>query len=657
MFYNDSTINLVNPDNWDASKPLEHELSRKLADTLGLDNVAIEKPADSTHGDFSTNIAMQNAKELGKNPRELAEEYLSKINSDELFKTYLEKSEIAGPGFINFFLKKEAYLNELEKFAKFSSELKLPILLQKTIMLEYAHPNPFKSFHIGHLRNIVLGESLVRILEALGARVVRVNYQGDVGMHIAKSIWAMMKNVERGTLNVEQGTWSQERETLSGERGAEGAESSQESNNSDVLSAIKFEDMTSYEKARLIGEMYAKGATAFEEDDVAKEEIKKINFAIYTIQQNKFIQDHPEWTPMKKYQDFLEEDSVNLELIEQLYELGKSWSLDEFHRLYERLGSHFEREFMESETLYLSDLKVREAEEKGILKKSEGALIFDGEEYGLETRVFLNSLGLPTYEGKELGLAELQFSEFGEINVCIHNVAVEQKSFFKATFKVEELLDPEKYKGKQYHNAYEFVGLKSGKMSSRKGKVVLAEDILNTAKEKLVEKMTDKEIADREDTLEKIAIAAVKYSFLNLSPFTYLAFDIDASLNFEGDSGPYLLYTYTRGNKLLKDYGDVVEIETSNLRALDSKHEVALIKHIAGFESAIIDAGKSLSPNALTNYLFVLAQHFNQFYKNSPILNEENEMLKEARLALTKLTTQVLKQGLYLLGIETVERM
>lgn len=628
----------MNPDHWDAAKSLESGLARKIADTLGLDEVAIEKPADPSHGDFSTNIAMQKAKELGKNPRELADEYLSKINADGLFESYLDKAEIAGPGFINFYLNKSAIIGELEELNTSESKV-LPVLLGKKIMFEYAHPNPFKSFHIGHLRNIILGESLIRILEALGADIVRVNYQGDVGMHIAKTIWAMTKNVERVTLKGERllASFPRKRESIDSEVEPEVGESS------------------SYEKAKLLGEMYAEGATAFEEDEKAEKEIKNINFAIYTIQQNKFLDKHPDWQPMKKYSDFLDDTAVNLDQIEELYELGKSWSLEEFHRLYKRLGSTFEREYMESETLYLSDLKVKEAKERGILKESEGALIFDGEEYGLETRVFLNSLGLPTYEGKELGLAELQFGDYPDVDLNIHNVAVEQKSFFAVTFKTEELLD-EKFKGKQYHNAYEFVGLKSGKMSSRKGKVVLAEDILNEAKDKLREMTMDKNKLD-EETIEKIALAAVKYSFLNISPFKYLAFDIEESLNFEGDSGVYLLYTFSRGQKLIRDYQTSLPEGDLNFSLLNSEFEEKLIKHLTMFESAIIDSGKGLAPNLLTNYLFNLAQLFNQFYKNLPILNEKDEDLREARLILTNLTTKVLKKGLYLLGIETVEHM
>lgn len=628
-FYNDPTIALVNPAAWDEQKSFVNELAdfiRQALVALGVEaeNIKVDRTTEAGFGDFSSNIAMQLAKSLGRNPRELAGEVIAELQKSTEFSEYVEKVEVAGPGFINFFLKKEIFVEELSRIFSWKDEPGFSILKGKKIMFEYAHPNPFKSFHIGHLRNIVLGESLIRILESLGAEVIRVNYQGDVGMHIAKSLWAMLKNVELGAWNVEE-----------------------------------VEKESSYEKMKLIGKLYAYGATQYEEDENVKKEIKDLNYAIYTIQQEKFLSVKPDWQPFKKYSDYLENPNLDMKKIAELYELGKKWSLDEFHRIYERLYSTFAREYMESETLYFSDLNIKKALEHGILEESEGAVIFKGEKYGLDTRVFLNSFRLPTYEGKELGLGEIKFTEFGQVDLHIHNVAVEQISFFKVTFKVKELLDPEKYRGRQYHNAYEFVGLISGKMASRKGKVVLAEDVLNEARDLLAPLMADKEIAGdtKSEVLERIAVGAVKYSFLNISPFKYLAFDIKSSVNFEGDSGPYLLYTYARGNKLVQDSKANIEFDSKRLSELTSDSEIKLIKHLADFANVLIESGKNLSPNYLTTYLFELAQLFNSFYKTSPVLSESHPEIKQGRLLLTKLTTQVLEQGLYLLGIKTVERM
>lgn len=629
FFYNDPTIDLVNSAAWDEQKSFLNELGgfiRQALIALGIEaeNIKVDRTTEAGFGDFSSNVAMQLAKSLGRNPRVLSSEVIAELEKNPEFSKYVEKVEVAGPGFINFFLKKEVFVEELSRIFNWKDKPGFSVLKGKKIMFEYAHPNPFKSFHIGHLRNIVLGESLIRILESLGAEVIRVNYQGDVGMHIAKSLWAMLEKAKTGEFSPED-----------------------------------IEQKSSYEKMKLIGELYAYGATKFEEDENIKKEIKDLNYAIYTIHQEKFLAAKPDWQPFKKYSDYLENPNLDMKKIEDFYELGKKWSLDEFHRIYERLYSTFAREYMESETMYFSDSNVKKAIEQGVLEESEGAVIFRGEKYGLDTRVFLNSLRLPTYEGKELGLGELKLADFGEVDLHIHNVAVEQISFFKVTFKVKELLDPQNYKGKQYHNAYEFVGLVSGKMASRKGKVVLGEDVLNEAKDLLAPLMNGKGIDEsaKSEALERIAVGAVKYSFLNISPFKYLAFDINSSVNFEGDSGPYLLYTFARGNKLVQDSQASVEFDGEALSQLDSEHELKLVKQLTDFRNIVIEAGKQLSPNYLTTYLFELAQMFNSFYKHSPVLNETDPKLKQARLILTKLTIEVLQQGLYLLGVKTVERM
>lgn len=627
FFYNDPSINLVNPQSWDQAKVFISDLTLFLQSTLerlGVkeQEVKVDKITDDKFGDYSTNIAMQLAKQVKQNPINLAKEIILELEKDKNFLMYVDKVEVAGGGFINFFLKQETILKAIRDSFEESDYKK--ILQGKRIMFEYGQPNPFKSFHIGHLRNITLGESLIRVLEYLGASVVRVNYQGDVGMHIAKSLWAIFEKEKKGSFDIE-----------------------------------KLEKLDSYKRMKIIGELYTYGATKYEEDELAQKEIKDINYAIYTLHQERFLKQHKEWKPFKKYSDYIENPQIDMVLLEKFYELGKKWSFEELNRLYKRLYSHFDREYMESETLYLSDINIKKALELKILEESDGAIIFNGEKYGLDTRVFLNSFKLPTYEGKEIGLGELKDMEYKDIDLHIHNVATEQISFFKVTFKVKELLNPEEFRGRQFHNAYEFVGLVSGKMSSRKGKVVLAEDILNEAKELLrpLMKGAKFENSKKEDILEKITIGAVKYSFLNISPFKYLAYDMKSSVSFEGDSGPYLLYTFARGNKIIQDSKTEIELDVNLLLSLDSKLELKLLKQISFYQNVVIETGKQLSPNILTNYLFELAQIFNSFYKESPILNESDEKIKSARLLLTKLTTQTLQKGLYLLGIKTVESM
>lgn len=563
--------------------------------SISIQDIMLERPQDESHGDWSANIAMTLASQLRKSPREIADKIVSELKKSKSEK--IEKVETADPGFVNFKLADNQYIQNLEQILREEEDYgNSDRLSGKRIMIEFAHPNPFKAFHIGHLRNIILGESLVRLTESQGAKVIRANYQGDVGMHIAKCLWAL-KDID----------------------------------------SKNYPD-TADEKVALLGKLYAKGASAFEEDPKAKQEITAINKKIYT-----------------------KEDSQ----INKLWTLGKKWSLEKFHEIYKRLYTTFEREYFESETLDTCKKYIEKAQEKGILKESQGAIVFDGSKYGLDTRVFLNSEGLPTYEGKELGLAYMEFTDYGNIDLCIHNVAVEQISFFKVTFKVEELLEPKLFKDRQYHNAYEFVGLKKGKMSSRKGNVILGNDILNEAHNKIAKVISDrKEITNKEETAEIIGVGAVKWSFLKISPFKYLAFDLESSLNFDGDSGPYLQYTYARSRSILReaeksetDKKTIGNILDSKESVLQSDEEKSLLRWLERFPEVVEKASIDYSPNLICSYLFDLAQRFNSFYKNNPVLKAEREEDKIARLALTKATSIVIKRGLDLLGIKTVEKM
>ncbi len=525
------------------------------------------------------------AKKLEKNPNETVSELIRKVKPNEV----ISGAKVAGPYF-NIILNKDSLVGDVLKQINNQKEEygKNEKLRNKKIMVEFAHPNPFKSFHIGHLRNIILGESLVRILEFHGAKVIRTNYQGDVGMHIAKCLWAFREVNEKKYPKVAD------------------------------------------EKVALLGKCYARGAKAFEESKVDQEMIKLINKKIYAR----------------------DDEEIN-----KLWEIGKNWSLEKFHEIYERVYSHFDREYMESEMIDSCVKYINQALKKGILEVSDGAVIFNGKKYGIDTRVFLNSEGLPTYEGKELGLAYKEFTDFGKIDLCLHNVAVEQISFFKVTFKVQELLDDKMFKGKQYHNAYEFVGLKKGKMSSRKGEVVLGNDILNEANDRIKGLVKEKGVVkDIKEVSEKISIGAIKYSFLKINPFKYLAFDMDESVNFEGDSGPYIQYTYVRICSIIKKTENINQITEAKYSDLTDEKEYKIVLILAKYSEIVKKAGDNYDPSEITKYLFELSQQFNDYYHNVPILKAE-EKVRLARLSLIISVSQIIKNGLNLLGIEVVEEM
>lgn len=545
---------------------------------IPIEQISIERPANMSHGDYSCNIAFRLTKTLKKNPFEIASDIASKLAPDAI----IEKIEPLKPGFINFWIRKEVLLKTLSSIQK--ETLECPphhFGSTKKIIIEFAHPNPFKLVHIGHLRNMTTGESICRILERAGNTVIRANYQGDVGMHIAKSIWQMRKLI------------------------------------TDKPDAFK--NKTIDEKIKLLGKLYAEGNNAYEADEKAKAEINEINKLIY--QQDPSV--------------------INY------WKEGRQWSLESFHQLYKRIYTHFDREYFESECAE-PGLKIsHEALEKGILEKSDGAIVFNGKKNGLDTRVFVNSLGLPTYEGKELGLAEKEFTDFGEIDKCLHIVASEQTSFFKVTFKVEELLKPELYKNKQYHLVYGWVRLKSGKMSSRSGNVVEANWLLDETKKKILE-----QFKNSDEVAETLAVAAVKYSFLKNTLQNEISFDLEESISVEGNSAPYLMYTYVRTRGILKNN----TVATQVTKIMPNEEEYQLLRLLNQYPDIYHAAAANFAPHFIAIYLFELAQAFNLFYQKHQILKSE-EPSRTLRLQLTKAVSTILKDGLYLLGIQTVDKM
>ncbi len=590
-------------------KKILEDLKKEVAD-LGFPStdtlLSISK--NPAFGDYSTNLALQLAKQSTGNSHQSAEEIANKIvtrvKSQESSKDYLEKVEVAGGGFINFFIKDQSLIENISKVHESETSKQLT----GKVMVEFAHPNTHKAFHIGHLRNISIGESIVRLLEAVGYEVVRANYEGDVGMHIAKAIYALLHIPEF----------------------------------KDEVDKIK----GVHERVEFLGKAYAVGSKAFEEDEAAKQEIKDINFLVYASAQ-RFQQEKGISASSTDYLKFTEGKEDKVSEVFNLWKETRQWSLDYFETIYKRVDTHFDRYFFESECLGGVD-KANQAVKKGILQESEGAIIFKGEDYGFDTRVFVNSLGLPTYEAKELALAEKEFSEFGNLDKIIHVVGPEQASFFKVTFKVEELLDP-LYKDKQYHLSYGWVRLKQGKMSSRTGDVVLGEWLLDEAKQEIKKEFPEMD----EQTAEKVAVGAVKYSMLQFGTSSEISFSFEESISLQGDSGPYLQYACARANSVLKSaqYQFKEPVKSENLE----KEEREVLRKIEYFEEMIAEAAKNYAPNIIASYLTDLAKTFNLFYQKHRILKAEEKM--EFRLALTSAVAIVLKKGLYLLGIEAPERM
>ncbi len=467
----------------------------------------------------------------------------------------------------------------------------------KRIMVEFAHPNTHKSFHIGHLRNIFTGEAVARILADSGYEVIRANYQGDIGLHIVKCLWGINHLPTEYKLAKKAG-----------------------------LKA----------KASFLGQAYALGSKNFEEDKAAKQEIIALNQQLYKKDKR----------------------------IKKIYEETRDWSLKYFAGIYHRVGTKFDRLYFESEVADRGREIVVKNLKQGIFKVSDGAVIFEGEKYGLHNRVFLTTGGNPTYEAKDLGLAELQFKEFSPEKI-IHIVGPEQAEYFKVVFKALELVLP-KTKAREVHVPYGWVRLKEGKMSSRLGNVILGEWLLDEVKQEIkaiVEK--NKKLPNKEKIAEKITLSAVKYSILKNGLTKDIAFDINESISLSGNSGPYLQYTYARINSImkkskLKTQNSKLKLKSQNRKIkysmLSDKKELELIMKLARYPEAVELAEKNFDPSEVAKYLFELAQMFNEYYHSVPVLKTKAE-IRQARLALVSSINQVIANGLNLLGIEVVEEM
>lgn len=376
---------------------------------------------------------------------------------------------------------------------------------------------------------------------------------------------------------------------------------------------------------KFLSEAYVLGATAFEDNPEAAAEIKELNKKLY--------------------------EAKSAEIM-KLYELGKRESLIYFDGIYKRLGTKFDFSYFESDAGKRGMQVVEEGLGKGIFKKSEGAVIFEGEEFGLHTRVFVNSQGLPTYEAKELGLAPTKFADFPyDLSVII--TANEINDYFRVLLKCLDLLYPDLAK-RTKHIGHGFVKLPGAvKMSSRKGNVLTAEWLLDEAKKKVLE------IAPKATDADAVGVAAVKYAMLRSGIGRDIEFDLDKSVSFEGSSGPYIQYTFARTQSVLAK-ADNSPLSFPSLKLREgpavaegelNPEELAVLRWLYRWPEVIEEAGERLAPNLVCSFIYELAQRFNSFYAKHQIL--ENEF----RLALTQATGQILKMGLEMLGIKALEKM
>jgi len=581
------------------------EAVEKVVAEMGLPAVsfAVEHPRDERMGDYSTNVAlvMYTNKQMRTNvhkwgsPREVAEEIIKRLHVSTSARQHdiFEKVEVAGAGFINFYLKKEYLLAQLEEAVK-ENYGKNENLKGKKVMVEYTDPNPFKELHIGHLMSNTIGESLARLIEAQGAIVARANYQGDVGLHVAKAIWGFTHKYNH----------SEQKLALSKGMG---------------LADVQ----------RIWGQAYAYGATKYEENELDRVEMQKINKQIYERSDKK---------------------------VNELYDAGRAISLEYFEVIYRRLGTKFDEYFFESEVGQVGLKVVEEGLKRGVLEiGEEGAVVYKGEKDGLHTRVFRNKLGLPTYEAKDLGLAKTKYGRY----LYDHSYIVtanEITEYFKVLLSVMKQLYPELAE-KTTHVPHGMMKLTTGKMSSRTGKVVTGEGLLDDLKEVVLAKMGEREIKDRERVADTVAVGALKFTVLKQAVGGDIVYDPEKMTNLEGATGPYVQYTYARARSVLRK----AEEQKTRFGTLSEENvlqsyepcseELTLLRWIYRYPEVVSEAGVQLAPHLVATYIYELSARFNTFYNKHQIVGNEQ------RVKLTQAVANVIKSGLGLLGISCPEAM
>ena len=554
---------------------------QKLYADKATKELVITPATDEKFGDFQCNFAMMNSKVIGKNPRLIAEEIQQNLVENDV----IEKLEIAGPGFINIFLKESFLASFIQKIGR--EEFDFSFLNRKgEVIVDFSAPNIAKRMHIGHLRSTIIGDSVCRIYRYLGYNVIGDNHIGDWGTQFGKLIIGYNRWLDK--------------------------------------EAYKQNAVEELER------VYVKFSEEAEKNPELEEEARQ---------------------ELKKLQDG-EEVSTNL------WKEFVQVSLDEYGKLYDRLDIHFETFYGESFYHPIMPSVVEELVEKGIAKEDNGAkVVFFPEEDKLFPCIIQKKDGAFLYATSDIATVKFKRETY-DINHLVYITDERQQDHFKQFFRITEMLG---WDIKKHHIWFGIMRFSDGVFSTRKGNVIRLEELLDEGKKRAYEIVQEKNPSlpeeEKQHIAETVGVGSIKYADLSQNRQSPVIFEWDKILSFEGNTAPYLQYSYARIQSILdkvKEAGKEINDDTKVI--LENKYEKALATYMTIFPLSVLKAAETYKPNLIADYLYDLCKKLNSFYNNCPILNQEDELLK-SRAYLAMKAADLIKLGLGLLGIKTLDRM
>ena len=587
-------------------KIISQAVSRAVAELYAVEVSAESIVPQATRKEFEGNLTVvvfPFLKASRKSPEATATELGEWLVANE---AAVEKFNVV-KGFLNISIKSDFWIDVLNDVANADDFGIKPVTDEsQLVMVEYSSPNTNKPLHLGHVRNNLLGYSLSLILKANGYKVVKTNIVNDRGIHICKSMLAWQK-------------WG------------DGITPEKAGKKGDHLIGDFYVEFDKHYKAEL---------KALKESGLSDEEAEKQS------------------TLMQEAREMLRKWEQNDPEIRGLWKTMNEWVYAGFDDTYKRMGVDFDKIYYESDTYLEGKDLVLGGIEKGIMyRKEDNSVWADLTADGLDHKLLLRGDGTSVYMTQDIGTEKLRYQDY-PIDKMVYVVGNEQNYHFQV---LALLLDKLGFKwGKDLvHFSYGMVELPHGKMKSREGTVVDADDLMdemiNSAAEASAERMKDIPADEAAEIARVIGLGALKYFLLKVDPRKNMMFNPQESIDFNGNTGPFIQYTYARIQSVLRRAQE--QAATLTVKPVPSEKEVTLIQKIADFPSVVEDAGRNYSPAVIANYCYDLAKEYNQFYHDYPILKEEDENVRAMRLLLSSVTARTLKSAVALLGIEMPNRM